>query len=195
VRSIAQRADIPFINSLRKKQMLTNSKMSPRETLKYGISQTELDFILVAMSGKGIIAVFIGSDSRQLHSDLSDAFPGMELVEDKPATEDALAQVAAAINDPRKPIDLPLDMRGSELPMAVWQALRTIPVGETRTYGQIAKMLPVAATAQEVGAACAANVLAVVIPCHRVIKAGGSISGYRWGVARKRRFLQLELAA
>jgi AraC family transcriptional regulator of adaptative response/methylated-DNA-[protein]-cysteine methyltransferase len=79
--------------------------------------------------------------------------------------------------------------------MAVWDALREIPIGETRSYGQLAKALPVTATAQEVGAACAANVLAVAVPCHRVLKADGSLSGYRWGVHRKRRLLEMERAA
>ena len=101
----------------------------------------------------------------------------------------------AAINAPGTECDVPLDMHGSAVEMAVWQALRRIPAGETRSYGQIAETLPVTATAQEVGAACAANVLAVVVPCHRVVKADGSISGYRWGVSRKRRLLAMERAA
>lgn len=90
---------------------------------------------------------------------------------------------------------MPLDIRGSALELAVWQALRAVSAGETITYGRIAKALPVTATAQEVGAACAANVLAVAIPCHRVLKADGSISGYRWGVRRKRKLLRLEATA
>jgi AraC family transcriptional regulator of adaptative response/methylated-DNA-[protein]-cysteine methyltransferase len=103
--------------------------------------------------------------------------------------------VADGIDNPHTPIDLPLDVRGSDAERAVWAALRQIPSGETRTYGQIAKALPLSMTAQEVGAACAANVHALAIPCHRVIKADGTISGYRWGVARKRRLLQMEAAA
>lgn len=86
-------------------------------------------------------------------------------------------------------------MRGSDAERAVWSALQAIPSGETRSYGQVAKAVQMPITAQEVGAACAANVLALAIPCHRVVKADGGISGYRWGVARKRRLLQLEAAA
>lgn len=89
---------------------------------------------------------------------------------------------------------LSLDLRGSALERAVWDASRAIPAGETRNYEQLAKMLPMPATAREMAASCAANALAIVVPCHRVVKADGSISGYRWGVARKRRLLQLEKA-
>ena len=103
-----------------------------------------------------------------------------------------VAKVLALVDAPYLELDLPLDLRGSELELAVWEALRAIPSGETRSYGAIAEVLPVPATAQEVGAACAANVLAVAVPCHRVVKADGSISGYRWGVRRKRRLINME---
>lgn len=106
-----------------------------------------------------------------------------------------MVKVVAFLDAPSKGLDLTLDIRGSTLERAVWQALRAVNVGETVTYGQIAKALPVPATPQEVGAACAANVLAVAIPCHRVIKADGSISGYRWGVGRKRKLLNREALA
>ena len=96
------------------------------------------------------------------------------------------------VDAPHLASDLRLDLQGSPLELAVWEALRSIPPGEVRTYGALAKTLPMAATAQEVGAACAANRLAVAIPCHRVAKADGSISGYRWGVQRKRRLINLE---
>ena len=102
------------------------------------------------------------------------------------------AKVVAFLDAPHKGLELPLDIRGNALEQAVWQALRAVPSGETITYGQIAKALPSPATAQEVGAACAANVLAVAIPCHRVVKADGSISGYRWGVQRKRKLINRE---
>jgi AraC family transcriptional regulator of adaptative response/methylated-DNA-[protein]-cysteine methyltransferase len=108
---------------------------------------------------------------------------------------ETLAKVVALIDHPGAGPALTLDLTGSAIEMAVWQALREIPVGETRSYGEVAKALPVTATAQEVGAACAANVLAVAVPCHRVLKADGSLSGYRWGVHRKRRLLAMEQAA
>jgi AraC family transcriptional regulator of adaptative response/methylated-DNA-[protein]-cysteine methyltransferase len=92
-------------------------------------------------------------------------------------------------------LEPPLDIRGSLMEQAVWQALRDVPAGQTVTYGQIAKSLPLPATAQDVGAACADNVLAVAVPCHRVVKADGSISGYRWGLRRKRKLIKREAAA
>ena len=101
----------------------------------------------------------------------------------------------AFLDAPHQGLDLPLDIRGSAQEQAVWQALRNVPAGQTITYGQIAKSLPLPATAQDVGAACAANVLAVAIPCHRVVKADGSISGYRWGVHRKRKLINREAVA
>jgi AraC family transcriptional regulator, regulatory protein of adaptative response / methylated-DNA-[protein]-cysteine methyltransferase len=96
------------------------------------------------------------------------------------------------IGTPHVGTDLTLDLRGSPVEVAVWNALRVIPAGETRTYGAIAQSLPIAATAQEVGAACAVNRIAVVVPCHRVVKSDSSISGYRWGVQRKRRLINME---
>jgi AraC family transcriptional regulator, regulatory protein of adaptative response / methylated-DNA-[protein]-cysteine methyltransferase len=97
-----------------------------------------------------------------------------------------LARVVAFLEAPHEGLDLPLDIRGFAQEQAVWRALRNVPPGQTVTYGQIAKGLPLSATAQDVGAACAANVFAVAIPCHCVVKADGSIAGYRWGVQRKR---------
>jgi AraC family transcriptional regulator of adaptative response/methylated-DNA-[protein]-cysteine methyltransferase len=103
-----------------------------------------------------------------------------------------VAKAANLINSPHLATDLPLDLRGSPAEMAVWKALQAIPAGETRTYRAIAQGLPIAATAQEVGAACAANRIAVAVPCHRVVKSDGSLSGYRWGVQRKRRLINME---
>jgi AraC family transcriptional regulator of adaptative response/methylated-DNA-[protein]-cysteine methyltransferase len=163
--------------------------------LHFHFAETRLGFALVAASGKGIAAILLGDDKSRLRRELSRAFPDTELIEDDAGLAEALVRVAALIDDPRASHDLSLDLRGSALERAVWDALRAIPVGETRSYGQLAKSLPVRATAQEVGAACAANVLAVAVPCHRVLKADGSISGYRWGVPRKLQLLAMEKAA
>jgi AraC family transcriptional regulator of adaptative response/methylated-DNA-[protein]-cysteine methyltransferase len=169
------------------------TKTQPR--LRYGFGNTAIGTALVAVSEAGVASILIGDGAPKLLRELATAFPGSELVEDQAAVDTALRVVADGIDDPRTPIVLPLDVRGSAAERAVWSALRQIPSGETRTYGQIAKALPMSMTAQEVGAACAANVHALAIPCHRVIKADGTISGYRWGVARKRRLLQMEAAA
>jgi AraC family transcriptional regulator, regulatory protein of adaptative response / methylated-DNA-[protein]-cysteine methyltransferase len=171
--------------------MATNSN----DILHFGFGETAIGTVLVAVSDAGIACILVGDDKMRLRHELGNAFPGTDLVDDQTMVADALTRVAEVMSDPRKPLDAALDMRGSDAERAVWSALRAIPAGETRSYGQIAKTLPMPVTAQEVAAACAANVLAVAIPCHRVIKADGTLSGYRWGVGRKRRLLQMEAAA
>jgi AraC family transcriptional regulator, regulatory protein of adaptative response / methylated-DNA-[protein]-cysteine methyltransferase len=165
------------------------------EALRFGYGEAKLGLVLVALSNCGVAAIFLGDDRQKLRRDLSDSFPDTKLVEDNGNLTAAIAKVVTLINEPRGGFDLPLDLRGSELERAVWAALRAIPPGETRTYGALAKTLPVPATAQEVGTVCAANRLAVAVPCHRVVKADGSISGYRWGVHRKRRLINMEHVA
>jgi AraC family transcriptional regulator, regulatory protein of adaptative response / methylated-DNA-[protein]-cysteine methyltransferase len=162
------------------------------ETLRFGFGQTELGLALVALSGRGVAAILLGEDRAKLRRELDGRFGGTRPVEDEAGLAETIAKVAALVANPRVGLDLPLDLRGSELELAVWEALRAIPSGQTRTYGALAKGLPVPAAAQEVGAACAANVLAVAVPCHRVLKADGSISGYRWGVRRKRKLIGME---
>jgi len=162
------------------------------ETLRFGFGDTVLGAIVVAASLRGVVALFIGDDRARLLSDLRAAFPGVELVPDQAGLDQTIAKAAALVDDPHRGSDLALDLRGSPLELAVWAALQAIPPGETRTYGAIAKTLPLTATAQDVGAACAVNPIAVAVPCHRVVKADGSIAGYRWGVKRKRRLINLE---
>jgi AraC family transcriptional regulator of adaptative response/methylated-DNA-[protein]-cysteine methyltransferase len=123
---------------------------------------------------------------------LKAAFPEVAFVLDQDGLAQTVTKAATLLTTPHLDIDLTLDLRGSPLELAVWQALRAIPAGETRTYGAIAQSLPIQATAQEVGAACAANRIAVAVPCHRIVKSDGSISGYRWGVQRKRRLINME---
>lgn len=162
------------------------------ETLRYGYGETSLGRILVAESGQGVVALFIGEEPAKLLRDLEQAFAGATLVSDDTGLAETVRKAVILVDAPHLKSDLVLDLRGSPLEMAVWHALQAIPVGQTRTYGEIAKSLPLAATAQDVGAACAANRIAVAVPCHRVVKSGGSISGYRWGVQRKRRLINKE---
>ena len=162
------------------------------ETMRFGYGDTPLGTIVVAESVHGVAALFIGDDRAQLLSDLNDSFPGIDLVLDQTGLAQTIAKAVAMIEAPQCGTDLPLDLRGSRLELSVWTTLRGIPAGETRTYGTITEYLPMPATAQEVGAACAANRIAVAVPCHRVVKSDGSISGYRWGVQRKRRLLNME---
>jgi AraC family transcriptional regulator of adaptative response/methylated-DNA-[protein]-cysteine methyltransferase len=162
------------------------------ETLLFGYGETELGKIIVAETGRGVAALFIGEDRAKLFRDLERAFPDLRLVLDQAALATTISRAVSMVNTPRKAVGFRLDLRGSPIEMAVWKALISVPVGETRTYGEIAKNLPIAATAQEVGAACAANRIAVAVPCHRVVKANGSVAGYRWGVKRKLQLINRE---
>jgi AraC family transcriptional regulator, regulatory protein of adaptative response / methylated-DNA-[protein]-cysteine methyltransferase len=173
---------------------MTMNTISP-VSLRFGFGETRLGLVLAAVSERGVAAILLGDDKPRLRRELARAFPDAALIEDAEGLAETLASVEALIDRPSAGHALTLDLAGSAIEMAVWEALREIPIGETRSYGQVAKALPVAATAQEVGAACAANLLAVAVPCHRVLKADGSISGYRWGVHRKRRLLAMEQAA
>jgi AraC family transcriptional regulator of adaptative response/methylated-DNA-[protein]-cysteine methyltransferase len=165
------------------------------DTLCFGYGDTILGTIIVAESARGVAALFIGDDCQKLLRELKEAFPGTDLVLEQSGLQGTIAKAIALVNAPHLGTDLTLDLHGSPIEMAVWKALQAIPAGETRTYGSIAKDLPMVATAQDVGAACAANRIAVAVPCHRVVKSDGSISGYRWGVRRKRRLINLEGAA
>jgi AraC family transcriptional regulator of adaptative response/methylated-DNA-[protein]-cysteine methyltransferase len=162
------------------------------ETLYFGYGDTALGTIVVAKSICGVVALFIGDDREKLLRDLKGAFPEAGFVLDQASLAQSIAKAAALIDAPQLGADLILDLRGSPVETAVWAALQAIPSGETRTYGAIARNLPITATAQAVGAACAANRIAVAVPCHRVVKSDGSISGYRWGVQRKRRLINME---
>jgi AraC family transcriptional regulator of adaptative response/methylated-DNA-[protein]-cysteine methyltransferase len=168
------------------------SYTSEPETLRFGYGDTALGTIAVAESALGIVALFIGDDRARLLRDLKDAFSEAEFVLDQRGLAPTIATAALLVEAPHLGTDMRLDLRGSPLEVAVWKALQAIPAGETRTYGMIAQSLPMTVTAQEVGAACAANRIAVAVPCHRVVKSDGSISGYRWGVQRKRRLINME---
>jgi AraC family transcriptional regulator of adaptative response/methylated-DNA-[protein]-cysteine methyltransferase len=165
---------------------------SEPETLRFGYGDTALGTILAAESALGVVALFIGDDRARLLRDLKDAFPKADCVLDPTGLAPTIAKAAALVEAPHVGTDMRLDLRGSPLEVAVWRALQKIPVGEIRTYGAIAQGLPMTATAQEVGAACAANRIAVAVPCHRVVRSDGLIAGYRWGVQRKRRLINME---
>src|SRR3990170_271056 len=165
------------------------------EEIRFAFGTFSLGTVLVAAAEKGIAAILLGDGRDELRRELVYAFPQANLVADETGLADQVAKIVTFLDAPQQGLDLPLDIRGSAQEQAVWQALREGPAGQTITYGEIAKSLPLPATAQDVGAACAANVLAVAIPCHRVVKADGSISGYRWGVQRKRKLINREALA
>jgi AraC family transcriptional regulator of adaptative response/methylated-DNA-[protein]-cysteine methyltransferase len=171
-------------------QQLTDA--SEPEGLRFGYGETALGIILVAESARGVVALFIGDDRGKLLRDLHDAFPEAKCFLDETGLAPTVVKATALVEAPQLGTDLPLDLRGSPTEFAVWRALRAIPPGQTSTYGAVARSLPMPATAQDVGAACAANRIAVAVPCHRVVKSDGSIAGYRWGIRRKRRLINME---
>jgi AraC family transcriptional regulator of adaptative response/methylated-DNA-[protein]-cysteine methyltransferase len=162
------------------------------EEIRFAFGTFSLGQVLVGAGARGVTAILIGDRRDALRREFALAFPQAALSLDEAGLKHVVDVVCAYLEAPKGEIGLPLDLRGSAVERAVWHALRTIPCGQTTTYGRIAKSLPLPATAQEVGAACAANLLAIAIPCHRVVKADGSISGYRWGVQRKRKLIGRE---
>ena len=166
-----------------------------KETIRYAWGQSTLGEFIAAVSGRGLVAVEFGDDRTRLKQDLLQRFAEADVVEDHASLADVIDKVIARIEQPRSDGELALDLRGSEFELRVWQALRDIPAGERVSYGDIAARLGLPGMAREVGQACAANTIAVVVPCHRVVKKDGSLSGYRWGVPRKRALLEQEARA
>jgi AraC family transcriptional regulator, regulatory protein of adaptative response / methylated-DNA-[protein]-cysteine methyltransferase len=162
------------------------------EEIKFAVGQTSLGAILVASSRKGVAAILLGNDPDELVRKLQDRFPKAHLIGADREYEALIARIVGFIEAPRIGLDLPLDVRGTAFQQRVWQALREIPVGETICYAEVARRIGSPQAARAVAAACAANNLAVAIPCHRVIRNDGSLSGYAWGVERKRALLDRE---
>lgn len=160
--------------------------------IRFALAECSLGSILVAGSAKGICTISISDDADTLLRELQDKFPHAHLIGGDAAFESLVAQVVGFIEAPRLGLDLPLDIQGSAFQQRVWQALREIPCGTTVTYSELANRLGVPKAVRAVASACAANTLAVVIPCHRVVRLDGSLSGYRWGVERKKALLSKE---
>jgi AraC family transcriptional regulator of adaptative response/methylated-DNA-[protein]-cysteine methyltransferase len=163
-----------------------------REAIEFALVPSTLGHVLIAASSAGVCAIFVGGSQDRLVADLRAAFPDAEFTRSGSDLDGRAAAVVTMIETPAQVQDLRLDLRGSDFEIAVWQALRKIPAGRTTSYSELARMIGPAAMAKDVGAACAANKIAVAVPCHRVLRKDGSISGYRWGVARKRALLKRE---
>ncbi len=150
--------------------------------------------ILVASSTKGVASILLGDDPDALVRNLQDRFPQARLVGGDKGYEALVARVVGFVEAPEIGLDLPLDVRGTAFQQRVWQALTEIPAGQTASYAEIARGIGVPKSVRAVASACAANNLAVAIPCHRVVRNDGSLSGYAWGVERKRVLLDKEAA-
>lgn len=161
-------------------------------TVRFAIGECSLGSILVATSERGVCAILLGDDPNVLARELQDKFPHASLIGDDYAFEQFISKIVGLVESPAVGLDLPLDIRGTAFQQRVWQALRKIPAGTTATYAQIANDIGSPKSVRAVAQACAANVLAVAIPCHRVVRSDGALSGYRWGVDRKRELLERE---
>jgi AraC family transcriptional regulator of adaptative response/methylated-DNA-[protein]-cysteine methyltransferase len=160
------------------------------QTIAFGTGTCALGLALVAATSQGICAILLGSNEKALAIQLRSIFPRAILRKAGKEFEETLNRVVEYIEMPTSALALPLDIRGTAFHKRVWNALEEIPAGQTVTYKELA--LKFGATAQEIGEACAANLYAVAIPCHRVVRSNGGIAGYRWGVNRKRLLLRRE---
>ncbi|MNS68454.1 Bifunctional transcriptional activator/DNA repair enzyme Ada [compost metagenome] len=160
--------------------------------IRFAVGQCSLGAILVAQSDRGVCAILLGDDPDALVRDLQDRFPKATLIGGDGAFEGLVAQVVGFVEAPGLGLNLPLDVRGTAFQQRVWQALRDVPAGKTVSYTAIAEAIGAPNAVRAVAGACAANALAVAIPCHRVVRHDGGLSGYRWGVERKRALLDRE---
>jgi AraC family transcriptional regulator of adaptative response/methylated-DNA-[protein]-cysteine methyltransferase len=151
-----------------------------------------LGSVLVATTDMGICAILLGDDPAILLRDLEDRFPGARLIGADEALEQMTAKVVNLVEAPGQGLDLPLDPHGTAFQQRVWQALREIPAGSTASYGEVALRIGAPKDAYAVGEACAANMIAIAIPCHRVVRKDGGLADYRWGFKRKRALLRRE---
>lgn len=167
----------------------------PVDVLYYATSTCVLGNVLVARSAKGVCAILIGDDRTYLETDLAISFADATLIANFVAVQEDLAKVVRFLERPAAGLHLTLDMRGTALQRRVWEKLRAISIGRTVTYMELARWISPLASPRAVARACAANLIALAIPCHRVIGSGGNLYGYRWGLERKRQLIEMEAAA
>jgi AraC family transcriptional regulator of adaptative response/methylated-DNA-[protein]-cysteine methyltransferase len=164
-------------------------------TIRFAVGECSLGSILVAASHLGICSIALGNDPHTLMKDLQRRFPNAKMLGGDKQFERMVSQVVAFVENPSAGLELPLHVQGTAFQQRVWKALCEIPCGATRTYAEIAQTLGQPNASRAVAGACAANSLAVAIPCHRVVRTNGSLSGYRWGVERKEKLLRVEAAS
>jgi O-6-methylguanine DNA methyltransferase len=165
------------------------------EEIKFAIGKSELGTILVARSVAGVCAILIGDGAEVLKRDLAEQFTEAKLMRDDRALRSDLDKILAFIKSPAKGLDLPLDIRGTSFQRRVWDALLGVRVGYTITYAALASRIGEPRAIRAVANACAANAIALAIPCHRVVRSDGALAGYRWGTERKRSMVGKEAEA
>ena len=162
--------------------------------VRFALGECSLGYVLIAASEAGLCAILMGDDPDALVRDLRERFATIAPVEAKSELEDSVVAVLGVIEDPCRDLDLPLDVSGTAFQQRVWRALLELPAGTTASYADLARAIGSPGAVRAVAGACAANPLAVAIPCHRVVRTDGSLSGYRWGIERKRALLAREAA-
>jgi AraC family transcriptional regulator, regulatory protein of adaptative response / methylated-DNA-[protein]-cysteine methyltransferase len=165
------------------------------DVLSYAVADCELGKVLVARSAKGVCSILLGDNAKELTADLVKRFPQSTLIASESAVKDDVAKIRRYIKKPSEGLDLTLDMRGTVFQRRVWEKLRTITAGKTVSYTDLAGRLRPFVGPRAVAGACAANPIALAIPCHRVVRTDGGLAGYRWGIERKRALIQKEALA
>jgi AraC family transcriptional regulator, regulatory protein of adaptative response / methylated-DNA-[protein]-cysteine methyltransferase len=165
------------------------------DTISYATGESALGRVLVARSISGVCAILIGADDDELVTDLAPRFPDAKLVANEAIVQDDLAKVIRSADKPSEGLDLALDLRGTPFQRRVWEMLRTVPVGTTVAYTELADSIGAPNSVRAVAGACASNPIALAVPCHRVVGSDGDLAGYRWGIERKRELIEKEATA
>lgn len=178
-----------------KDRSLASAEAGPVDILLHATADTELGKVLIARSSRGVCAILIGDTAEELAADLAGRFPRAVLIANEAAVQDDLAKLRRTIGNPAEGLHLALDMRGTPFQRRVWEKLMAISVGRTVSYRELAQLISPFAHPRAVASACAANPIALAIPCHRVVRSNGDLAGYRWGLERKRVLIQREAMA
>jgi AraC family transcriptional regulator, regulatory protein of adaptative response / methylated-DNA-[protein]-cysteine methyltransferase len=173
----------------------TSAAMRAVETIVHATGECALGHVLVARSGAGVCAILLGDEPHELEADLAARFPKALLVANAAIVHADLAKLIDFVDKPSEGLRFALDMRGTPFQRRVWETLRTVPAGTTATYSELARWVGSPASARALAGACAANPIALAIPCHRVVRSNGDLAGYRWGIERKRELIRKETMA
>jgi AraC family transcriptional regulator, regulatory protein of adaptative response / methylated-DNA-[protein]-cysteine methyltransferase len=173
----------------------TASDLATVHTISYATGESALGPVLVARSVSGVCAILIGANNDELETDLAARFPDAKLAANESVVHEDLMKVIRFVDKPAVGLDLTLDLRGTPFQRRVWEALRAIPIGTTVTYAELAQSIGAPNSVRAVASACASNPIALAVPCHRVVGSDGDLTGYRWGIERKRELIKKEATA